>query len=71
MAGGNAVRDGKSSAISAKLSHSWKGPYKILVVGPGVSDKGELVGEKLLMLDIRKNEPGAVSYTHLTLPTKA
>ena len=42
ISGGSAVRDGASSAISSKLSHSWKGPYKILVVGPGVSDKGEV-----------------------------
>ena len=67
MAGGNAVRDGGSSAISAKFSHSWKGPYKILVVGPGVSDKGELVGEKLLMLDIRKNEPGVIMSSRVSV----
>lgn len=60
MAGGTAVRDGGNTSLSCKISHPWKGPYRILVVGPGISEKGELVGDKLLLLEIRRDEPGVI-----------
>lgn len=55
-----------SYSLLSKLAHCWTGPYKVLVVGPGQLEVGqeqsgpiiEKVGPKLLLLDIKKDEPG-------------
>lgn len=56
----------KYFSLLGKLAHCWTGPYKVLVVGPGELEVGqgqsvpiiEKVGPKLLLLDIKKEEPG-------------
>ena len=50
--------DMKAFALVSKLANCWTGPYKALFVGPGkMADKRE-VGPKLLLLDIKADEPG-------------
>ena len=35
----------------SRRTHSWTGPYKVLLVGPGKAPDGDLVGRNLLLLD--------------------
>ena len=53
---GNSAR--KSFALISKLAHCWTGPYKVLCEGPGKMNDGREVGPKLILLEIRKDEPG-------------
>ena len=48
----------KKLALTAKLAQCWTGPYKILFVGPGTTSDGEKVGPNLLLVEVRKDEPG-------------
>ena len=48
----------KSFALISKLAHCWSGPYKVLCVGPGKMSDGREVGPKLILLEIRTDEPG-------------
>ena len=48
----------KALASISKLAHCWTGPYKVLVVSPGKTENGREVGPKLLLLEIRQDEPG-------------
>ena len=41
-----------------KLSLNWTGPYKILVVGPGLGPDGRPVADKTLYLDLPTDMPG-------------
>lgn len=50
--------DRKSFAMVSKLALCWTGPYKILCVGPGKTRDGRVVGAKLVLLEVRKDEPG-------------
>ena len=45
-------------ALISKLTHCWTGPYKVLLVGPGKMDDGREVGRKLVLLEIRQDDPG-------------
>ena len=45
-------------ALTAKLAQCWTGPYKILFVGPGTTSRNEKVGPNLLLIEVRKDEPG-------------
>ena len=47
-----------SSQIVTKLSLNWTGPYKILVVGPGLGPDGRPVADKTLYLDLPTDMPG-------------
>ena len=46
-------------ALTAKLAQCWTGPYKILFVGPGTTSDGKKDGPSLLLVEVRKNEPGS------------
>ena len=48
----------KKFALTAKLAQCWTGPYKILFVGPGTTSRNEKVGPNLLLIEVRKDEPG-------------
>ena len=43
----------KSFPLVSKLARCWTGPYYVLIVGPGKSPDGDLVGRNLLLLDMR------------------
>lgn len=47
----------KSQALVSKLAYCWTGPYKVILVGPGTAADGRMVGPKLLLIDVKKNEP--------------
>lgn len=40
------------------VANCWTGPYQNLCVGPGITSKGQEVGLKLILLDVKKDEPG-------------
>lgn len=48
----------KKFAFVAKLAQCRTGPYKILFVSPGTASRGEKVGPNLLLMEVRKDEPG-------------
>ena len=48
----------KKFAVTAKLAQCWTGPYKISFVGPGTTSSNEKVGPNLLVIEVRKDEPG-------------
>lgn len=48
----------KSFALIAKLAYCWTGPYKVLLADPGETPQREKVGPKLLLIDVRRDEPG-------------
>ena len=48
----------KKFVLSAKLAHCCTGPYEISFVGPGTTSDGKKVGPNLLLLGVRKDEPG-------------
>ena len=48
----------KAFALISKLAHCWTGPYKVLLAGTGKINDGREVGRKLLLLEIRQDEPG-------------
>ncbi|CAB1110683.1 unnamed protein product [Ectocarpus sp. CCAP 1310/34] len=48
----------KSFALVSKLAYCWTRPYRVLFVGPGTAPDGREVGPKLVLVDVRKNEPG-------------
>ena len=48
----------KKFALTAKLAQCWTGPYKILFVGPGTTNGDEKVGPNVLLIEVRKDEPG-------------
>ena len=48
----------KKFALTAKLAQCWTGPYKILFVGPGTTSRNEKVGPNLILIEVRKDEPG-------------
>ena len=48
----------KSFALISKLANCWTGPYKVLFVGSGKTDNGREVGPKLILLEVRTDEPG-------------
>lgn len=45
-------------ALVAKLAYCWTGPYKVLLAGRGETADGKEVGPKLLLIEVRKDEPG-------------
>ena len=47
-----------TSHFLTKLSLNWTGPYKILVVGPGLGPDGRPVADKTLNLDLPADMPG-------------
>ena len=47
-----------NSHLVTKLSLNWTGPYKILVVGPGLRPGGRPVADKTLYLDLPTDIPG-------------
>ena len=47
-----------NSHLVTKLSLNWTGPYKILVVGPGLGPDGRPVADKTLYLDLPTDMPG-------------
>ena len=47
-----------NSHLVTKLSLNWTGPYKILVVEPGLGPDGRLVADKTLYLDLPTDMPG-------------
>ena len=47
-----------NSHLMTKLSLNWTGPYKILVVGPGLGPDGQPVADKTLNLDLPTDMPG-------------
>ena len=47
-----------NSHLVKKLSLNWTGPYKILVVGPGLGPDGRPVADKILYLDLPNDMPG-------------
>ena len=47
-----------NSHLVTKLSLNWTGPYKILVVGPGLEPDGRPVADKTLYLDLPTDMPG-------------
>ena len=47
-----------NSHLMTKLSSNWTGPYKILVVGPGLGPDGRRVADKTLYLDFPTGMPG-------------
>ena len=48
----------KKFALTAKRAHCWTGPYQILFVGPRTTSSNEKVGPNLILIEVRKNEPG-------------
>ena len=54
---GQGVSD-DSSHLATKLPLNWTGPYKILVVGPGLGPDGRPVADKTLYLDLPTDMPG-------------
>ena len=48
----------KKFALTAKRAQCWTGPYKILFVAPGTTSSNEKVGPNLLLIEVRKDEPG-------------
>ena len=48
----------KKFASTEKLAQCWTGPYKISLVDPGTNSDGKTVGPNLLLLEVRKDEPG-------------
>ena len=44
--------------LPAKLAQCWTGLYMILFVGPGTTSSNEKVGPNLLLIEVRKDEPG-------------
>ena len=46
------------SHLMTKLSLNWAGPFKILVVGPGLAPDGRLVADNTLYLDLSTDMPG-------------
>ena len=48
----------KAFALVSKLANCWTGPYKVLLIGPDKMTDGREVGLKLLLLDIKADEPG-------------
>ena len=48
----------ENSRLRTKLSLNWTGPYKILVVGPGLGPHGRPVAGKTLYLDLPTDMPG-------------
>ena len=47
-----------NSHLVTKLSLNWTGPYKILVVGPGLGPDGQPVADKTPYLDLPTDMPG-------------
>ena len=47
-----------NSLLVTKLSLNWTGPYKILVVGPGLGPDGRPVADKTLYMDLPTDVPG-------------
>ena len=48
----------KKFALTAKLDQCWTGPYQILFVGPGTTSSNEKIGPNLILIEVRKDEPG-------------
>ena len=48
----------KAFALVSKLDNCWTGPYNVLLVGLDKMADGREVGPKLLLLDIKADEPG-------------
>ena len=53
---GQGVHEDNSHLVT-KLSLNWTGPYKILVVGPGLGPDGRPVADKTLNLDLPTDTP--------------
>ena len=69
----------KKFALTAKLAQCWTGPYKILFAGPGTTSRNEKVDPNLLLIEVRKDEPGReinarvsvyLSLIHISEPTR-
>ena len=45
-------------ALTARLAQCSTGPYNILILGPGTTSSNEKVGPNLLLIEVRKDEPG-------------
>ena len=54
---GQGVGEDNNSHLVTKLSLNWTGPYKILVVGPGLGPEGRPAAEKTLYLDLPTDMP--------------
>ena len=50
-----------SFALVSKVAHYWTGPYKVLLVGPGKTPDGDLVGRNLLLLDMSHEDSGRIN----------
>ena len=48
----------ENSRLMTKPSLNWTGPYKILVVGPGLGPHGRPIADKTLYLDLSTDMPG-------------
>ena len=46
----------KPFPLVSKLARCWTGPYYVLVVAPGKAPDGDLVGQNLLLLDMRHED---------------
>ena len=57
----------KEFPLTARLAQCSTGPYKILFVGPGTTSSNEKVGPNLILIEVRKDEPGREINTRVSV----